>query len=605
MTSVPRTTLGKTFQLLRRIHINPWYLLVPVLFSIAAASFEGASLGLLIPLLNGFLQQDFSFIKEAPYIGLVIMQFPQNILDSDKFLFITLLSVFIAVVLLKNTLKYLAVLSVTYFSERTLHHLRKVLFERYLRFGKLYFDRSTVGHHAMVLIEFSNLTVWPLKQVNKHMNALFSLMVYIVIMVMISWKLTFIALPLFGLLHFSVRSIIKKIRVLSSHITKQGSALGQKSFEILSTIPLVKSYCTEEYEKNHFAKISDNKARLDFQSNGLKNLMLPLQESITLLSAVGLFAGMLYLMVNEEMSAAPSFIVYFYLVLNASSKFGTLSAFSGALANAVGPLEEVLEVMSDEGKFYVKGGSKEFTGLSTSINFKDLTFSYPDGRTILDRFSLSIRKGEMTAIVGPTGAGKTTIINLIMRYYDCPENTIFLDDTDIRSFKLPSILHSISLVSQETLLLNDTLRNNITYGLEDVSDERVEEVIRRSRLQEYIKGLPKGFDTFIGDRGVQLSGGEKQRVSIARSLLKDSEILILDEATSSLDSKTEALIQEAIDEAVKDRTVIVIAHRLSTIKHANSIVVIEDGQVTEEGALDVLLSNKKTFYELWQQQKFI
>jgi len=191
-----------------------------------------------------------------------------------------------------------------------------------------------------------------------------------------------------------------------------------------------------------------------------------------------------------------------------------------------------------------------------------------------------------------------------MRYYDCPPGTIILDDKDIRDFSLPSLLDHIALVSQETFLFNESLRYNITYGLAEVSEEQLQDTVERARLSEFVQSLPKGLDTLIGDRGVQLSGGEKQRVSIARALLKGAEILILDEATSSLDTKTEKLIQEAIDEAVRGRTTIVIAHRLSTIQHADHIVVIEQGRCLEQGALEELLAKKGTFYELWEEQKF-
>ncbi|MDP7069552.1 MAG: ATP-binding cassette domain-containing protein, partial [Candidatus Peribacteraceae bacterium] len=252
----------------------------------------------------------------------------------------------------------------------------------------------------------------------------------------------------------------------------------------------------------------------------------------------------------------------------------------------------------------VEGGDKEFSGLSDELRFKNLTFSYSDDRTILSDVSFVMPKGKMTAIVGPTGAGKSTLISLLMRYYECPEASIFLDKEDIREFTLDSYLKRTALVSQETLLLHESLRNNIAYGLNDVSEDDLQNAIKSARLDDFIASLPKGLDTLIGDRGVKLSGGEKQRVSIARALLKGADILILDEATSSLDSKTEHLIQEAIDEAVQGRTSIVIAHRLSTIKHADKIVVIEEGQCKEEGTLDDLLAKKGVFFGLWEQQRF-
>jgi len=210
----------------------------------------------------------------------------------------------------------------------------------------------------------------------------------------------------------------------------------------------------------------------------------------------------------------------------------------------------------------------------------------------------------MTAIVGPTGSGKTTIVNLLLRFYDCPPDSIFIDGVDIRKFSLKSLRQHMALVSQETLLFNDTLRANIAYGIDNISDKQIMDVIEKARLYDFIMKLPQGLNTLIGDRGVQLSGGEKQRVSIARAILKGSEILILDEATSSLDTRTEKLIQEAIEKAAENKTVIAIAHRLSTIKNADKIVVIEDGRIIEKGLMQDLLARKGKFYRYWQEQKF-
>ena len=207
--------------------------------------------------------------------------------------------------------------------------------------------------------------------------------------------------------------------------------------------------------------------------------------------------------------------------------------------------------------------------------------------------------------MGPTGAGKTTIVSLLMRFYDCSPSSIFIDEEDIRNFTLKSLRSHIALVSQEILLFNDSIRNNIVFGLvRDIGEEELIEVTKKARLYNFILRLPNGFDTEIGDRGVKLSGGEKQRIAIARAILKGAEILILDEATSSLDSKTERLIQESIDEAIMGRTAIVIAHRLSTIKNANKIVVLEEGELVEEGSLQELLERKGRFFEYWEAQKF-
>ncbi|UCG35575.1 MAG: ATP-binding cassette domain-containing protein, partial [Candidatus Omnitrophota bacterium] len=236
---------------------------------------------------------------------------------------------------------------------------------------------------------------------------------------------------------------------------------------------------------------------------------------------------------------------------------------------------------------------------------KNLKFEYVTNEKILKNLSFRIKKGETFAIVGPTGSGKTTIINLLLRFYDCPPRSIFIDGTDIRELDLKSLMPHLGYVSQDSFLFDDTIRNNLTYGLRrEITEEELIRITKQAQLYDFILQQKDRFETKIGERGVMLSGGEKQRLSIARALLKGTQILILDEATSSLDSITEHQIQEAIDEAVKGRTAIVIAHRLSTIKNADKIVVIEDGRLIEQGTLDELLAKKGTFYKYWQEQKF-
>jgi subfamily B ATP-binding cassette protein MsbA len=604
MLTKETSTIGKSFSLLRRIGISPWYLLVPVLLAILAAVFEGFGMGLLIPLFSGFLQKNFSFVHDTPVLGTLMRSLPESLVTNDRLLFGLLIGGFIVLFVLRNTLKFLTAASVSYFSARTLHHLRKTIFTKYLSFGKLFFDRSTIGYHSVLLMEFSQNAIAPVQGMDTFIGSLFSLTVYLVVMFFISWKLTLAALPLFILLHFAIREMVVRIKALSRTLAARGNELGKKSVEILSTIPLVKSSRMEHQEQKLYATISDAKARLDFRVRALQAVILPLQEVITLLVVAAIFAGVLLWFGRDQVASASALVVYFYIIVNASGKFGNLSGFRGTLAAASAPLDEVLRVFDDREKFVVHGGNRTFTGLREAIDFRRLSFSYLEDREILRDVSLRVQKGKMTALVGPTGAGKSTIVHLLMRYYDCPPGSILLDGVDLRESSLDSYLKRLALVSQETLLLHDSLRANITYGLENVSEETLREAVRRARLDEYVRQLPEGLDTLIGDRGVKLSGGEKQRVSIARALLRDAEILILDEATSSLDSQTEKFIQEAIDEVVRGRTSIVIAHRLSTIRNADRIVVLHEGKVEEEGTFDELVERKGMFYRLWEGQKF-
>ncbi len=598
-----RSNTRKILQILRWIGIRPVYLAVPFVLAIFAALFEGAGMGLLIPILNGFIQKNFSFVVNAPYIGSFVQTLPATVLQNDRLIFGTLLAGFVVVQILKNVFRYCATASIAFFSERSVHHLRKALFSRYLSFGKLFYDTTNIGHHNTLLVEFTRLALRPLAMSDKYINSIFSLSVYFVMLMAISWRMTLVAVPLFVLLHFAIQKIIFRIKGISRTIAYRGSELGKRSVEILSTMALVKSSRTEREEQGKYTAISDEKAKLDFQVASLQAVILPLQEVVTLLMATAVFVGALTFFGRDKIASASALVVYFYIVVNAAAKFGLLSGFRGTLASATGTIDEVLRIFDDESKFFVRGGTREFAGLTQSIVCDDLTFSYTD-RDVLKNVSFVIEKGKMTAIVGPTGAGKSTLINLLMRYYECPPGTILIDGTDLRDFSLDSYIAKVAIVSQDTLLLHASLRDNITYGLKDVSDDEIRDVVERSRLARFVEQLPEGLDTLIGDRGVKLSGGEKQRVSIARALLRKAEILILDEATSSLDSQTEKLIQEAIDEAVQGRTSIVIAHRLSTIRDADAILVLKEGRLVEQGTLDELLARKGVFHMLWEEQKF-
>lgn len=600
-----RSTTGKLFYLLRVIRIPSKYFVLPVVFGIFSVAFEGVGVGLLIPILNGFLHKSFSFVLDAPYIGPVVRMLPKFIVQNDRLLFGVFLGAFVFLYILKNILRYLSDISMVYFAVRCIHHLRKALFGKYLSFGKQFFDTTNVGHHATLLMDFTKNALNPLFYGDRLLNGILSLIAYLVVMFFISWKLTLVALPLFAVLHFAIKSMVSRIKRLSSRITEHESELGKKSIEILSTIPLVKSYGTQRNEQELYTMISDKMSRKDFHARIFQQLLLPLQDVITLLVVMGIFVGALFVFGRDEIASAPSLLVYFYVIMNAASKLGGVLGIRGTLARAAGPLDAVLEIFDEQGKFFVRGGTEEFPGLRENIEFRHLNFSYLNGRDVLRDLSFTMKRGEMTAVVGPTGAGKSTLIHLLMRYYECPEDSLFVDGIDIRTYKLDSYLQHVALVSQETLLLHMSLRDNITYGFRrDVNEDELIRVINQSRLSEFVSRLPQGLDTLIGDRGVRLSGGEKQRVSIARALLKQSEILILDEATSSLDSQTEKLIQEAIDEAVTGRTSIVIAHRLSTIRNADNIVVLEEGRKVEEGSMDELLEKKGLFHTLWQEQRF-
>jgi ABC-type multidrug transport system fused ATPase/permease subunit len=248
-------------------------------------------------------------------------------------------------------------------------------------------------------------------------------------------------------------------------------------------------------------------------------------------------------------------------------------------------------------------GAKELAVSLAKIEYKDVHFSFNQTREVLKGIDLTIHQKEKIALIGPSGAGKSTFVKLLLRLYDLTSGEIAIDDQDIKHVTQESLRKNISLVPQDPILFHRTLKENIRYGRRDATDEEVYEAARLAHCDEFIRGLPQGYDTYVGERGIKLSGGERQRVAIARAILKNAPILILDEATSSLDSESEFLIQDALDTLMKGKTVIVIAHRLSTIRKMDRIIVLEDGKIREEGTHDYLLGQEESLYKkLWNLQ---
>jgi subfamily B ATP-binding cassette protein MsbA len=597
--------ITKFLTFLKKTDVRLTYVGISVLFSLIAAMFEGISMGCLIPLARGIAMKDFSSVMNLQIFKIVANTFPKIFLMPNTSIFVMLVGIVFIAAVLKNTLQYLASLCMARFINKFSGSLRNLVFSRYLSFGKMFFDHNNIGHLQNILVNFTALITRNMADFQNILNHTAVLCVYLIIMFIISWQLTVFTIIIFPVLNYTLGWLIKRIRKTSGFFATAYSKLSYKISDTLLCIPLVKLYSNEDAEKAHFKSLSDHLGHLEFSIDKKKGLVEPLQETIMLVAVLLLTSAMAFLIVKEKTNDMASFLVYLVLLKKASSCFGTLNNFKLTLATISGPMSAISQMLDDKGKIFVSDGAKEFSSLEKSVDFNCLNFSYSEKNEVLRNITFSVEKGKTTAIVGSTGAGKTTIINLILRFYDPPPASIYIDGVDIRNFTLKSLRSHMALVSQDTLLFNDTIKNNIIYGLKRmISDEEIIDVAKRARLYDLIISLPEKFDTYVGDRGVRLSGGEKQRVSIARALLKGAEMLILDEATSSLDSSTEKLIQDALNEVMEERTAIVIAHRLFTIRHADKIVVIENGSLIEQGSLNELLEKKGKFYEYWEAQKF-
>ena len=453
---------------------------------------------------------------------------------------------------------------------------------------------------------YSDVVLRILLVIHDFSMAIFEIAVRLIIMIIISWKLTLSAALILPVLYILIRIKSRAVRLISTERKNVHLEVGRETFNTLSGIAIVKSYAREDKMCERFDGLHEKFRKLDFRANAIMKLAKPAQELVILLALAGIIFIGNFFVTDFSIESSSMIIVFLYAAKGIMPHFATLGKSGMVVADSTGYLSEVVRVFDDEGKFAIPEGDKKFIGLEKNIQYKNVNFSYNEEKQILNGLTFSVEKNSLVALVGPSGAGKTTIASLLLRLYDCEPGSILIDGTDIRKYKLSSLQNNMAYVSQESILFNDTLRMNLIFGLDEdsVSEDEIQEAIQKSRLQDFVKRLPKGLNTTVGDRGVQLSGGEKQRLSIARALLRKAEILILDEATSSLDSQTEKLIQEAIDEAVVDRTAIVIAHRLSTIKNADKIVVIRDGHTAEEGTLDELIEQEGMFYRLWQAQQF-
>ncbi|MBN3040031.1 MAG: ABC transporter ATP-binding protein [Candidatus Omnitrophica bacterium] len=589
----------------RVMKIKPLFFISQIASSLVIAFFEGLSLALLVPLAKGVIEKDFSFMGNYPVFNKFFALYPHLLeRENDTYLFLLLiLTIFISAVI-KNVLDYLFMVYVIYQKEDYRLNLKKHLFKRYLSFGKLYFDRTSQGYVDQLLIFVDEIA--KIFEVMGEVAVSLSIVIgYLVIMFSVSWEMTMFSLIIFPTLWIALKWVVKKIKKTGQRHAEVCLRLGQEVFNILSCILLVKAYDKEEEAKNKFEYYNEELKNLNISLDKKNRLFNPLQEIIMLTGLLLLISAVAFRFVKSQAGEAAGYLIFFVLARKSVPYFSTLNVFRGYLARAVGPIKEIEKVMDDKDKFFIESGDLNLAKFQDKIEFNNLTFSYFQGIKVLKNLSLQIKKGKVTAIVGPTGSGKTTLISLIMRFYEVPAGTIFIDGTDIKRFSLKSLKKHMAFVSQETFLFHDSLRNNIVYGLDGkVDEDELSNVIKKARLENFVQKLPQALETPVGDRGVKLSGGEKQRVSIARALLKNSEILFLDEATSSLDTHTERLIQEAIEEAVKGRTTIVIAHRLSTIKNADWIIVLEEGSLVEQGKLKELLDRKGIFFRYWEEQKF-
>jgi len=417
------------------------------------------------------------------------------------------------------------------------------------------------------------------------------------------WKLACWAICILPLAFYPVVFFGRKVRGFSTGFQEQLAELNSFLHETFAGNKIVKTFCMESYEKKRF--IDKNKHLFKIQLKGIiaESLSSPVME---FLGGVGIafiiwFGG--YRVING-ITTAGTFVSFLTAVLLLYDPVKKIAKLNNKIQRGLAATDRIFDIIEKEDEIVEKKPAQDVSSGEHSVTFQDVSFSYTGDRcdNVLTRVNLSAHSGSVTALVGMSGGGKTTLVNLIPRFFDVTEGTIYIDDTDIRNVTVSSLRSQIGIVTQEPILFNDSIKNNIRYGRPDASDEDVIKAAKDAFAYDFVENFSDGFNTSIGELGSRLSGGEKQRICIARALLKNAPILILDEATSALDAEAERLVQKALQHLMMGRTTFVIAHRLSTVREADRIVVLSGGNIVEEGTHDNLLARNGEYYKLYQMQ---
>ncbi len=606
------------FRVLKFLAPEKYQIALTVLVNFLASLFSVVSIGTLLPLLNAVFspesavqspaltpppaeQTDFFREKADSFKNDLIQGFQQLVTaETREGTLLNVCLLLIGAFVLKNFFVYFSNQIVNRVETKTLKKLRDTVFEKIVQMELGYFNRNRVGtlmNYVMgeVNMVHSNIGSSFITFLRQFLNAAF----FLAVLFVISWKLTFFAFAVSGLSLWSIRVLGRKIRAQADVVQKQSGDMNSLLQEVFNGIKVVKSNAMEAREAKRFSAFTDTYRRANLKVNALYGIISPFNETMGVAAiALVLWFGGRQVFAGEITSV--ELMVFAFALYSVMNPIKAIAENIARVQEGLSAAERLFALIDKPSA--MKNGTKKIDKFEHEIRFEEVWFRYGE-KPVLKGVSFTVRKGEMVGLVGQSGSGKSTIVDLLLRFYDVEKGRILIDGTDIREFDISSLRRLFGVVNQEVILFNDTIAKNIAYGMTgEAIPKQIEQAAKIANAHAFILEKPEQYQTLIGDRGVQLSGGQRQRISIARAMLKNPPVLIFDEATSALDNESEKVVQAAIENAMSERTAIVIAHRLSTLKNADKIIVMEQGEIIEQGSHAELMEKNGTYRRLYEMQ---
>jgi len=516
----------------------------------------------------------------------------------------TLCYILTAVFILKNLLFYISKNIISYVQNKVITKIRIKLFKHVSSLSLSFFNNNkTAELNSIMISDIGNMRIAFSQSLQKIIVEPASIVSFIILLLIINTKFTLIVLTIIPLCGFVSYKIGQSIRRKASRSSHKIASIMNTIKETLNNIKIVKIFNNQTFQNKKFKKENLEHFELSFRQSKLSNLLTPINETIGLLVGIVLiWFGGLSVLETQSMSSE-DFIKFILLLFAMMQPIRKLANINALFQNGLASSERVFKIFDNSQKIYNSESPIKIKNFESNIAFENVFFKYDKSdRDILKDINVKINNGDNIAIVGTSGAGKSTFSELIPRLYDVTNGEIKIDSINIKDYDLENLRNLIGVVSQTPILFNDSIKNNILLGNLNATDKEINEAIKSSNLEDLVMKLPNGLETKVGENGVKLSGGEKQRLSIARAIIKNPQILILDEATASLDSESEKKVHKAIDNIITNRTVIIIAHRLSTIINSDKILVMENGSIIETGNHKDLISLNKKYKQLHDLQ---